>query len=396
MDNIDKKNCLEMDDKYFGFIKYLEDFINDIKRYSSEKVSKVSKVNSVTSSKLENISKYCGLILGKLDNLDPAKIILRVYSTLSEKDKYIKNKNNPYFHDNSLFSEPLIILPEIDLSTVFNVVGDHKKKKIFVYLAVLLEKSDLVINFAEYLNGEIEESKNLLKNDLANDMENMTLTEKNNAKIEKMDIFKGYGTDNADVSINDFVSPNGEGYKEHIMKPGLISAMNMLGTDKVNGLKEMTDSLKNVKKEDISKMTDSIKSLLTDIDCDPNMKKTMFSVFDSVSENLGNVDLQNGDVDIMDKFMDISKNVALKMKNENMKFDKNDLLKMANNIGQKLTDEDGENIMNKMPFNPMEIMGDLTSGKVSQEEYLQKCKPMFDAFNFDPSKMADDIFNKDQ
>jgi len=358
-----------MEHYYQKFVKTLRDFLKDLNRYVP--------------------NDGCTQFLECFDRLDMHKVILRYVGIMREHEQRLKEFNE------SVFTQPLVVFPGINLSELWQKVPNEKKKKLFIYLHTLLVISDMMIQSADGAESNSVPSVN------ASETNNSSENSEEKKPLE-FNPYVGVGGDNV-LSVDQMYS--GELPEDQtVQKPGLGSLANMVGIDKMLNLKDLTDQLKNMKKEDIDEATNSIKSMLG-----TNVNEETSNLISDMLTNIQD-ELKNGDVSSgnpLDNIVKIAESVASKMKPKMDEggVDMSQLWNSTQNLANQCTDGNGNNLfgngmnpfdlVNKMmggavnPNNPQMPQGNMPSPDqllnnlpvppgMTREQYIQQCQQMLD------------------
>ena len=309
-----------MEHYYNKFVKTLQDFIKDLNRYVP--------------------NAGCTKFLECFDKLDMHKVILRYVGIMREHETNLKNC------DESVFVNPLFVFPGINLSELMSKVPQEKKKKIFIYLHTLLVISDMMVqsaNESEVTPVDVVPSQNPTNNDTFNP-------------------YIGVGVNDGEaLSCSQMYSAK---YPEEPQqqKPGIGSIVSSMGIDKMLNLKQLTEQLKNMTKEDIDEATESIRNLLGK---DANDKTTILinDMLHNINDELKNDSI--GTENPLDNIVKIAESVASKMKPkmENDGVDISQLWNSTQNLAERCKDANG-NTMFPNGMNPFDMVNKMLSGKM--------------------------------
>jgi len=270
--------------------------------------------------------------------------------------------------DESVFEAPLYVFPGIDLSDLMSKVPTEKRKKIFIYLHTLLVISDMMVQSAnddpdeKPLENSVEDSKD------AKDAKQLTFNP-----------YVGIGGDtNGELTASDMFSAKFP--EEAQQKPGLGSIASMIGIDKVLNLKQLTEQLKNMSKDDIDEATNSIKTLLGS-NIDEKTSDLLSDMLCNISDELKNDTMSSGNP--LDNIVKIAESVAGKMR---PKIDKNNidvgaLWNSTQNLAEKCKDENGNNLFAN-GMNPFDMMNKMINSKMGNPKSAEN-----------PSDQLQEIFN---
>jgi hypothetical protein len=259
--------------------------------------------------------------------------------------------------DESVFNEPLYVFPGINLSELMSKVPVEKRKKIFIYLHTLLVISDMMVQSA---NDEPDEKP----------VEGVNETKE--ATPIEFNPYVGIGGDaNGELSASDMFSAKFP--EEAQQKPGLGSIASMIGIDKVLNLKQLTEQLKNMSKDDIDEATNSIKTLLGS-NIDEKTSDLLSDMLCNISDELKNDTMSSGNP--LDNIVKIAESVAGKMR---PKIDKNNidvgaLWNSTQNLAEKCKDENGNNLFAN-GMNPFDMMNKMINSKMGGQKFGETPNP---------------------
>lgn len=337
-----------MEHYYQQFVKTLKNFIRDLNRYVP--------------------NEGCKKFLECFNDLDMYKVILRYEGMMREHEDKLKNM------DESVFNNKLVVFPGIELQSLWKDIKEEKKKKIFTYLHMLLVISDMMIKSGE--------------------------SESKNANEENFNPYLGVGNSSESLSVSEICSNNLP--EDKPTKPGLGSLANMIGVDKMFNIKQLTDQLKNMKKEDIDEATKSLKSLFGN-NIDDGTSEVISDMLTNIKDELGKDDISEGNP--LDNIVKIAESVAAKMKPkmENGSIDMSKLWSSTQNLTSQFKDQNGQELFGKNGFNPLDVIGKMMGNQnssnplnplnpqgpssqsppgppgppnMTQEEYMNKCNEM--------------------
>jgi hypothetical protein len=199
------------------------------------------------------------------------------------------------------------------------------------------------------------------------------------------------------MSIENLIK-DAKSYNDGIEQPGISSIIKLFGNDKID---DVFSKFKNIKNEDIKSTADSIQEFFLNSDVDDDTKQTLAGLCNFVKDSIDEHDLSQGD--ITQNLLNVTKSVAHKYKKSGKMLDKDKLLQIAQNLSGNMKDNEGKNIFEGLPFNPLNIINDFNKGNLSEADCMQKCEPIFQSMGiskdminsmFNSDKMfGDDIFN---
>lgn len=319
-----------MEQDYKNFVVTLYKLVFDLNRYH----------NSLGATELLKV----------FDKLNMAKIIVKVNTVLSKFITQISNK------DEKIFDNSLILLPNIDLSIYWSKLNTGQKEKVWTYLKIIYLESDLLINYKTKKEGEMSQLPN--QND-----------------IKSFDPFVGVGENNKAYSVDEIMSATSLEEHQDLSSPGFESLLSLIGIDKLFDMNSLSEQLKNIKKEDIDGITDSLKNYLG---LNPNDKTSQLvsDIITNISDELSNIDTNNNTplLSIYKIAESVASKIKPKVSTQNINLE--DIINTSQNLMGQCKDEKGNPLFNDN-INPFSMLSQLSSNKnMSQKEYTEQCNNM--------------------
>jgi len=366
-----------MSDSTKQFISNLYKMIYDLDRYHS------------TNKTKEILSIY--------HKLNISKVFVRCYTCLQNYKSDIKNNNE------KIFEKDIEILPGINLSEFWQYLKIQQKKKIWVYLNVLMLSCDIILSEDKTNNSKVKN----------NDTKESESTETSNINFNP---YVGVGNNKSDYSMDDMMAGpevlklSDDKESKSIIPNNLTSALttSMLGNNMLN-IGKIKDELKNMKQEDIDAATDSIKKLLGD-GIDDQTSELLKDILQNITQELQND--KNNSVNSVNDLMKFADNIAKKIgpKMEKSGIDTRKILESTKKISSQFKNEKGESMFgDKNPFDMLDkLMGPLMSNEnnkseISEDKYIETCNDALknlginnDVRSFDPNMLTNmfNMFNK--
>lgn len=299
-----------MEYHYQNFVTYFQKFIVDLNRYCPS-----DELN-------ELINIY--------ESLDKKKIMESFYGNVNKYGKEITANNESIFNNN------VVIFQGINLKSYWPQLISGQKKKVWIYLNMLLLECNMVI-----VQKDEKDKKEMAFNP-----------------------YEGIGGDNANYGVNEMFSGLKTLDEDKPEKPGFGSIANMVGADKMLNMDKISEQLKNMKPEDIEQATLSIQNLLGS-NADPQTSKLIGDMLSTIKGELNDGDISKGNP--LDNIMKIAESVATKMKPniEQEGIDMEGLLASTQNIANKCVDDKGNKLFNGQ-MDPMQMLRQMQSGKCGQ------------------------------
>jgi len=323
-----------MNKLYNEYVNSYCDFLKDLNRYNN--------------NSNEHITNY----LNVHDKLDFNKVMLRYLSVFKEHEELLNKK------DEKLFEYKLEILPQINISELYNNLTDKQKNKIWTYLQILFIQSELLLNNKETPSP-------------TNNME----TSKELEESKEFNPFKGVGS-TTEYTVDELFS-NIEKISDKEYNMGLESIIETTGIDKMIDLNKLSEQLKNLNKEEIDEATNNIKGLFGD-KMDKNTGDLLNNMLNNITSELKKEDISNGNP--IKNIMKIAETVATNLKPQinEKNIDMSKLWNSTENIAKNYKDNKGEN-----PFgnnNPLQMLGKMmnmiNNPNLNENDCLDECNDM--------------------
>ncbi|CAH6421750.1 Hypothetical protein KVN_LOCUS436 [uncultured virus] len=344
-------------EQYRNFVINLNKFVFDLNRYYPN----------------EGTKKF----LEVFDKLDMGKVMIRYINMLREFENELKQRNE------IIFSQPLVIFPGINLSQYWQHFNLKQKQKIWTYLQILFVRGEVLLNYKETSEQTSDKNK-IIKSIITNINENTNPVKQEieNSGTDPTNLFQlnfnpfvGVGIDKTTAdqySINEMYSStklleNGE----TSFKPGLGSIASFMGLDKMIDIEQLSEQLRNMKKEEIDDATNNIKKLLGG-NIDENTSHIITDMLTNISEELKKDDISKGNP--IDSIIKIAETVADKMKPSIQSgMDISKLWSSTQNLANECKNEKGESI-NIGGLNPFDLLNKLVNVENnSQEQCFANC-----------------------
>lgn len=330
---------------------------------------------------LHNLNRYvpnqgCDEILQIYEKLDITKMMIRYLKIMEPYNNLLKNQNLVNEAVEEIFTRPVVVLPMIDLSQIWQQLTSPQKEKIWMSCRLVYMTGFQAIEQSHEeacrKNRETQETPVLTATPVTKEGEKEKLV---------FDPFVGVGSNNEEYCVTD-VYKGMEALEDIKYKdPGVSSLMSFFNIDKLVDVDKITDQLKNMTQEDIEKATNSIQSLLSSND--NHTQKFLKTMLDKIRDQLQNVDLTSGSSpEKLGKLTDIVETVAKSMGPEIEKNKNLDVKSMLNNASGLFKD-----IADNKDMDP------------EQRKQIQALTGMFNNLRNDPRKLQNkkymnEIFQK--
>lgn len=287
----------------------------------------VKEVHKVAKSK--NTEK----ILSVFHKLKMDKTQEKILTNIGPYSDQIKNR------DEKMFDNKIILIPGINLNTVWKKMSDSQKTKCWLYLKILYILSEICTTNVSTMGDKILQTDTNVASETTTDN---TETESSNKNVEETDTenndsslkfnpYEGIGNNNEKYNVQDMFS--GVEKLGNVEKPSLDSLVKTFGVDKFAELEKLQDQLKNMNDGDIESATQNIQSLMGDnVD-----KNTLNTLLTNVANELKNTDMSKGN--IFENLSNIAENVTKNMRTkiDNNEIDIKSLYKSTNDLASKCT-----------------------------------------------------------
>lgn len=324
-----------MQTNYENFLTTFYKFIYDVNRYSP--------------------TEGAARVLEIFNDLDYAKIIFKTYHLLKDNSTKITNK------DETLFLSPFVVLPDIDLSQMWEKLMKGQKMKIWTYLSILHLESDLIMS---QTNKDIQTMDN----------NNNTSTD-----LKEFNPYEGIGTNNQEYSVEEMYSSlaNME-TDDEISTPGIETIARMIGLNKIINMDELQEQLRNMTKEDIENATDNIKNLLGK-NVDEKTSNLINDMLTGISDEMKTREMGKGDG--LKNIVSVAKKVAGQMQPQIQRdnIDVEKLIDSTKIFADQCKNKDGTPMFNGK-VNPFEMLGKLAksanTGNMTEAQCQNDCNEM--------------------
>lgn len=318
-----------MDQQYTKFVDTLMNLVKDLNRYYP--------------------NDPCKNFIDNFDKLDIGKIMVRFLSIMRDYETQLSAR------DESMFSSDTVLLPSINLSTIWTHLRSGQKNKIWTYLQILYYQSELLLNTDECINQESDKHQVLenIKQD-----------------VIQFNPYVGVGEESEDYGVNTMTSEKLDLEDLKNFKPGLDTMISALGIDKKLDLESLRNQLKNMSKEEIHEATATLKNVLGAKAVNPKTANMIETMLSSISEELQN-DTGNDNENPLNKIIKIAEVVANKMqpKMQSNNVNIQDLWTSTQNVAQDFKDEKGNPVFAN--GNPLANLGNLFGNLNNQSSVPQ-------------------------
>lgn len=305
---------------YINFVSTFYKFLYDLNRYSpTECITKVLEVYK---------------------DIDMTKMIFRTHKLLKNIESQI-NTNDATIFDNELF-----ILPSFDFSQCWLKLNTNQKKKMWMYLTMLLLQTDI------FYSNEVAEPTP-------------------NPTPQEFNPYVGVGNSTNNYCVSDICASIPTIDEDEQSGSGglgsIESVMKLMGLDKMINMQEITNKLNNMTDDDLDEATMNVKKAFGIEDNTPKaifIENMVSDLTDEIKNNDGNMTLPNL-IKTMGPIMQSSIDES--------GVDLKDLTQTAHHF---IKTQGNNPQFNTGGINPMKMLEKLTSGNLSKEECEKDCNDM--------------------
>lgn len=217
-------------------------------------------------------------ILSKYEKINTMKIIKRYNNVMNPLKEKLTQR------DVNLFSKPLFIIPEFDMSFFWDNLPVENKDHVWETLSRLLIYSNIL---------------------LANPAQQapVKVIEKKKDPIKEVNPFIGIGENNTNISVD---SLRKEVESGKVDGNPIMKALK----DKLN-VDELSKQLQNVDKNSISQMTDEVKKIIAPHVDDPQVSGLIGDMLTNIGDELKNSDLSGGN--LFETMLQIAEKMSTKL-----------------------------------------------------------------------------------
>jgi hypothetical protein len=236
-------------------------------RFSNELYSFLSTLDELMPTK--TLQK----ILNNFDKLDTIKLV-NVY-----RNQILKYKKNLTSHDVTIFSQPIFIIPEIDISFYWNNLPQNHQNTIIEKLLRLIVCSNIINEKLQQHNAQHVTKKSESTQLLCNK------TQDQNEHQKSKNLFNGVGDDNVNISTETFVQESTEAQLDG--NPLLSKLTEQLNVD------QLSEQLNKIDGESINKITDGIGQYIDPHVKNPEVKTFLKGAMCNIVDKLKTHDFKN-------------------------------------------------------------------------------------------------------
>lgn len=318
------------------FIANLRSFVEDLNRYvPNQGAQKIIQV---------------------FDKLKMERIIIRFYQTLKKHDTQLKT------YDEGLFKDDLVLLPGLNVTSIWTQLTPKRKKKVFAYLNLLYVLSDLIVK-SNKDSSDKKHDLNKIEEEVNQSSESQSESEKSSKKQLDFNPYDGVGGEDVgheQFSLEQLYSgpetlPNSG---DNSQSSGAVAGLGMLmggsGLGNLN-MNELKNELKNITDEDITEATSGLREMLN-ANADDKTSSLFSSVIENITAELRTNDLKNGDP--FQNIINVAQSIATKMQGKISQEDMTHLMNSTTSMAQKYADDFG---VGEHTDNPEKLMEQLLS-----------------------------------
>lgn len=353
---------------------------------------------------LHNLNRYvpnigCEEILKVYEKLDITTVMIRYLKVTGRHNDLLKTQVKVNEEVENIFTSPLIILPGIDVSELWQNLSSGQKEKTWTYMRLVyltgfqaIEQSHVSASKKRQEQKEVEKLEQMAGTEQTRTGSETPETSKTSATTDKkkiqIDPFIGVGSSNEEYSVEDTYKhiENLEDIKYE--DPGLGSFASFLNLDKLIDVEKLTDQLKNMTQEDIEKATDSIQSLLSTHD--PNTQSFLKVMLDKIQSELKSVDFSQGtSKEKLNKVLNIVPTVAKTMGPhvDNKNIDPKSMINNAKGLFQEVITNSNMDPEQQKQFSVLNSMFNNLTNDPSKLKNKKYVNDMLKQAGIDPKQM---------
>lgn len=353
------------------------------------------------TSVVENSKKMTEAILKKELDVDKKGLIIKKVNTiLNQNFELLLNRDAALFSLRELKNDKSVkitLIPAIDIGNSWDIFDDIEKNELWTLIDSLYINSVYIFSIIQEIktipNNLIEYITNFKKINTDKSFYDkffVTYPEQNIIIKSSFNPYEGIGTnDNLNYGINDILS--GPKLLPDQIEPGIGGVIKLIGIDKMIDIKQLTEQLKNISKEDMETASKQLKSYLGDVDDETsNMIDMMINNISTELKNENN--LKDGNInETCVKIAEVvANNITPHISNNSINMEK--LWSQTKNVTTKLKDKNGKPLFNEKS-NPFTLMTNILESQMknnnnnnktnepnkkqmSQEEIMKECNKM--------------------
>lgn len=364
-----------METQYQNFSTHLRKFIEDLDRY-------------VPGG--QGIRNF----LQVFNNLDMTKVVKRFHQIMKVNQEQLAAK------DETMFSSPIVLFPDVNLSSYWSKLTGGQKAKIWTHLMILFIQSEILTSTPE--SSPQSSSSSQTSQTTVSTSKQGTTTDQSDDTTDKKEVkkevkavqvaklpenfnpFIGVGGDSKDYAVDDLVAGI-QSLPDDQPSVGVGAIAKLVGLDKVFNMEELQEQLKNMDEEDIKQATESIKGMLGS-NVDEKTSNIMSEMLKNIAEELQKGDLKDGNpFDSLSRIADtVSQKIRPKFEEEGV--DMNTLWQSTRNMSGQLKDKQGNPLFSGGP-NPFDMLNRVMNGQMSEQECLNNCNTMLRGMGVDPNQV---------
>jgi hypothetical protein len=276
-------------------------------------------------------------ILSKYPKINTARIIKRYHGIMNPVKGKLTNR------DVTIFSKPLFIIPEFNISFFWENLPEDKKNNVWEKLSRLLIYSNIIIDSTPREQRVGEQNSTSMSKQLVK-----------KGQTKEVNPFVGIGENNTDISVSSLQKEVESGKVDG--NPIMKALKNKLNID------ELSNQLKNVDKDSISQMTEEVRKIITPNVDDPQVSGLIGEMLTNIGDELKNSDLSNGN--LFETMLQIAEKMSTKLANDasSNKCSPEKLLASTQSIMKSIGMPENMNPVEMMSGNDPSMLAGLISG----------------------------------
>lgn len=354
---------------------------NELKKYYDLfMMSTMLVLNIVMESGDDNIvaSNSCTLYDAienmQFDMTKTSDMIKKIYIFITKNYQYIKLRDRQLFTVREMRGDKQVkitIIPGIDIDIIYDKLSSENQCALWEYIDMLYYSSIKMISLVKNFSNSERELLKIMEERVSEEKIHEHFYSKNpNSKIyKKADTFNPYigiGENNTNYGINEMANDMNTAVENSgdSATYGISSMVSLLGLDKMLGIDQLADQLKNIDPKDIEEAGAHIKKLLGD-NIDEGTSEMINMMLHDITNEFKKDGL-SGDGNPMENIIKLAGNVANKMipKIDPTKINVDKIWESTQNLANNCTNQYGEKMNGK--DNPLSMLTNLMSKQMEQ------------------------------
>ena len=299
-------------------------------------------------------------------------MIKKIYIFITKNYKYVQSRDRQLFtirDTKGVKPVKITIIPGIDIDNVYDRLSENSKKELWDYIDMLYYSSIKMLSLVKNFSDNEKKLLGMMEEKISDEkIQNEFYTKNPDSKIYKksntFNPYLGVGDNNSDFGVDQMTNDMNIATEESNSSHGIGSMVSMLGLDKMLGIDQLADQLKNIDPKDIEEAGAHIKKLLGDNIDEGTSEMINMMLHDITSEF--KKDGLAGDGNAMENIIKLAGNVANKMipKIDPTKINVDKIWESTQNLANNCQNQYGEKMSEK--DNPLSMLTNLMSRQMDQ------------------------------